>query len=256
MRRRDSGFSLLELLVSLAIVSVVLMAAITFFTAVIRQYKSQTKINETNVEGVVGLELLRQDLESLGFGLPWNNLVGYSEAASNILNDSPTSAAPRAVVSVVSPSYTVNNSSYLVIKSARVGTGAAAGKWTTLNSSGGRRDWGSAEEILSNADYVIVLSPGNTDANGRSLVAPSGVFSVLYPGTSGAGYPPLEPFDTNIVYGIDSHPLRMPFNRADYYVDNASIPVPRHCAPVTGVLVKRVVLHSGGALDTPLPLLD
>jgi prepilin-type N-terminal cleavage/methylation domain-containing protein len=258
MRRRDSGFTLLELLLTIGIVSLVLSAAITFFTAVVRQYKVQTKITETNVEGVIGLEILRQDMESLGFGLPWNNVgsVNYNEAASGRLNDSP-SAPPRAVVSVETPSYTVNNSDYLVIKSARVGTGAAAGKWTTLNSSGGKRDWGFAEETLSNTDYVVVLWPGNSDASWRSLVAPGGTFSAQYSGTTAAsGYAPLEPFDTNIVYGIGAQTLRMPFNRADYYIDNTAIPVPRHCAPVTGTLVKRVVRHSDGALDDPLPLLD
>jgi prepilin-type N-terminal cleavage/methylation domain-containing protein len=256
MRRPDSGFSLLELLIAIAILSLVLSAAITFFTAVVRQYKVQTKITETNVEGVIGLEILRQDLESLGFGLPWHNLASYNEAASGRLNDSATSP-PRAVLSVEIPPYTVNNSDYLVIKSARVGTSGAAGKWTTLNSSGGKRDWGSADENLANGDYVIVLSPGSNDSNGRSLVAPMGTFSVIKSGTTSAsGYAPLESFDTNLVYGIDTHSLRMPFNRADYYIDNTALAVPRHCAPITGTLVKRVVKHSDGALDDPLPLLD
>jgi len=261
MRRRDSGFSLLELLLAIGILGLVLSAAITFFTAVVRQYKVQTKITETNVEGVIGLEILRQDLESLGFGLPWNNMVSYNEAASGRLNDSTTSA-PRAVVSVETPSYTVNNSDYLVVKSARVGMSGAAGKWTTLSSTGAKRDWRDAggdllpDENFSNTDTVIVLSPGNSDASWRSLVAPGGTFSVTYGGASGSGYPPLESFDTNLVYGIDAQTLRMPFNRADYYIDNTALTVPRHCAPVTGTLVKRVVRHSDGALDDPLPLLD
>ena len=256
MKRRDSGFSILELLVSIAIVTLVMMAAITFFTASVRTYKVQTKITETNVEGVIGLEILRQDLESLGFGLPWNNLASYNEAASGRLNDSATSP-PRAVLGIETPSYTVNNSDYLVIKSARVGMSGSAGKWTTLGSTGAKRIWGSAEEDFTGADYVIVLSPGTTDATRRSLVAPGGAFSVLYTGTtSGSGYPPLESFDTNIIYGVDTQSLRMPFNRADYYIDNAALPVPGHCAPITGVLVKRVVRHSDGNLDTPLPLLD
>ena len=76
MRRRNSGFSILELMIALAIVMLVLAAATTFFIGTVRQYKIQTKIVETNIEGVLGLELLRQDLESLGFGLPWDNVPG------------------------------------------------------------------------------------------------------------------------------------------------------------------------------------
>ncbi len=74
MRRRNSGFTILELMIALAIVMLVLAAATTFFIGTVRQYKIQTKIVETNIEGVLGLELLRQDLESLGFGVPWDNV--------------------------------------------------------------------------------------------------------------------------------------------------------------------------------------
>ena len=93
MKRRESGFSLLELMIALAIVSVVLAAASTFFIGVVKQYKVQTKITESNVEGILGLELLRKDLESLGYGLPWNNLPSYSEASSGICR--ATSCAMR-----------------------------------------------------------------------------------------------------------------------------------------------------------------
>ena len=66
-------------MIAMAIVMLVLYAAINFFIVSVRQYKVQTKITETNVEGILGLELFRQDLESLGFGLPWNNLGTYTE---------------------------------------------------------------------------------------------------------------------------------------------------------------------------------
>jgi hypothetical protein len=71
-------------------------------------------------------------------------------------------------------------------------------------------------------------------------------------------FDPDDAFQTNIVYGIGPMATtRFPFNRADYYiVDNPLYPTPRHCAPITGTLVKSVVRHSDGALDNPLPLLD
>ena len=251
MKRGDSGFSLLELMIALAIVASVLVAASTFFIGVVRQYKVQTKITESNVEGVLGLELMRQDVESMGFGLPWNNLSAYTEStAANItaLNESPN--APRAVTGIDCAAFTVNNSDYLVIRSARVGMDNAAGKWTTLSSANVRRIWNSQDDDLVNGDYVVVLSPGTTDTTRQSLVGTS-----TFAGTG--GLVPTETFQTNIVYGIGGdNPVR-PFNRADYYIaDNATYTRPRHCASNTGVLVKAVMGHNANGTATLFPLLD
>ena len=259
MRRRQAAFTLVELMIAMAIVTLVLYAAINFFIVSVRQYKVQTKITESNVEGILGLELLRQDLESLGFGLPWNNLGTYPErttgsAALLALNEA-ANAAPRAVLSVNDAAFTHNNSDYLVIKSARVGMSDAAGKWTTLTQGNDKRAWTPATENLDNTDYVIVLALGSTNANRRSLVDP-GTFYTQYNST--AAYVPVEPYSANIVYGIDNASpglLVRPFNRADYYIDNTA--VPQHCAPNTGVLVKAVVAQEPtGSTPTLLPLMD
>jgi prepilin-type N-terminal cleavage/methylation domain-containing protein len=255
MNRRNAAFTLIELMIAMAIVMMVLYTAINFFIVSVRQYKVQTKITETNAEGVLGLELLRQDLESLGYGLPWNNLVAYTErtgvnAAIVALTDSPN--APRAILSVNGATFTVNNSDYLVIKSARVGMSDAAGKWTTLTQANVKRIWSPAGENLANSDYVIVLALGSTASNRRSLVT-SGTFYALFNNT--AGFVPLEPYSANIVYGIDNVIPFRPFNRAEYYIDNTA--VPQRCAPNTGVLVKAVVAHNAsGTTPTLLPLID
>ena len=83
------------------------------------------------------------------------------------------SNAPRAVLSVDGATFTVNNSDYLVIKSARVGMSDAAGKWTTLTQANVKRIWSPAGENLANSDYVIVLALGSTTSNRRSLVGSS-----------------------------------------------------------------------------------
>lgn len=257
MNRRNAAFTIVELIIAMAIVMLVLYAALNFFIISVRQYKVQTKITETSVEGILGLELLRQDLESLGFGLPWSmdNAISYTERTSGsaallALNDGPTNA-PRAVLSINNATF--NNSDYLVVKSARVGMSDAAGKWTTLTQANIKRTWIPATENLGDTDYVIVLALGSTDANRRSLVTSGTDFSTLF-NTTG-NYVPVEPYSANIVYGIDNvQPVR-PFNRAEYFIDNAA--VPQRCAPNTGVLVKAVVAHDGaGTTPTLLPLLD
>ncbi|HWS15526.1 MAG TPA: prepilin-type N-terminal cleavage/methylation domain-containing protein [Candidatus Methylomirabilis sp.] len=259
MRRGESGFSLLELMIALVIVASVLAAASTFFIGTVRQYKVQTKITESNVEGVIGLELLRQDVESLGFGLPWNGFpFAYTErsgvhASITALNETPN--APRAVVSINNaPSgVALNGSDYLVIRSARVGMDNAAGKWTTLSSTGGKRNWSSQDDDLLNTDYVTVLAPGTVASDRQSLVGTS-----TYALTG--GLVPTESFQTNIVYGIGAAAPVRPFNRADYFIaDNTTNPPysrPRHCASNTGVLVKAAIAHDVPGTPTLFPLLD
>jgi len=257
MNRRNAAFSLIELMIAMAIVMVLLYAAINFFIVSVRQYKVQTKITETNVEGVLGLELFRQDLESLGYGLPWNSLVAYIErpgiSGLSALEDSPN--APRAVLSVGGATFTHNNSDYLVIKSARVGMSDAAGKWTTLTQANLKRSWTPSTENLVGSDYVVVLAVGSADTNRRSLV-PHDISGAVYTQfNSTAGFVPTDPFSANIVYGIDNVIPVRPFNRAEYYIDNTA--VPQRCAPNTGVLVKAVVAHdASGTTPTLLPLLD
>jgi hypothetical protein len=255
MKRREEGFSILEIMIALAIVMVVLFAAINFFIISLRQYKVQTKIVETDLEGILGLELFRRDLESLGYGLPWNNLPAYTEivvgsAELTALNDS--SYAPRAVVGIDCASFTVNRSDYLAVKSDRVGMDNAAGKWTTLASGDVKRSWVPAMENLQNGDYVVVMSASGLDTTRRAVVNP-GTFYTTYANTS--SFVPGEPYSANIVYGIGSTPPARPFNRADYYISAASVPA--HCAPNTGVLVKAVVPHdNSGVAGTLHPLLD
>jgi len=258
LRRRQAAFTLVEMTIAMAIVMVVLYAAINFFIISVRQYKVQTKITESNLEGILGLELFRQDLESLGYGLPWNDPGNYSEKTGNgsVLNDG-NGIAPRAVASINGGGgFTVNNSDYLVIKSARVGMSDAAGKWTTLTKAGNKRTWSPLTENLADNDYVIVLALGSTDANRRSLVnniSPYTTYSALSPAST--DFLPVDPYSANIIYGIDNAPPVRPFNRAEYYIDNTA--VPRRCAPNTGILVKTVVAHdASGTTPTLLPLLD
>jgi hypothetical protein len=234
-------------MIALAIVAFVLAAASTFFIGVVKQYKVQSKITESNVEGVIGLELMRQDIESLGFGLPWD-LNGYTSSEPGL----PSSTdPPRAVGSGNGGGY--NSSDNLVIRSARVGMASAAGKWTTLRSSSPFvRMWEPAEENLISTDQVIVLSPGGANRPSRVLLTNLGTaFSNV------STYAPSDSFQTNIVYGIDSGtvPLVRPFNRADYYIaDNADYRTPAHCAQHTGVLVKATIAQDGSI--TKFPLLD
>jgi prepilin-type N-terminal cleavage/methylation domain-containing protein len=283
------GFSIVELMITMVLFVFVIAAASQIFSGLLTQFKQQSKIGETDIEGAVGLDLLRYDLAHAGYGLPWNPpaaacgscdpcdwgcMPGYTEAASDAtspvadpasFNDAG-SRAPRAVISGCSSFNNAcgasNGQSYLVIKSAVAATNYAAGKWTNLKSLDVKTVWSPNTQNVNVANdgttnnnvRVIVLALGQSAANRESLVSDGSHWYTTYSNTS--GFAPPTAFETRVIYGIDTNntALRMPFNRTDYFISRPA-DIPARCAPNTGVLYKTTVNQSNGTLLS-LPLLD
>ena len=276
MIKQERGFTLIELLITMVIFILVIAAGSQIFTSLLTQFKQQSKIAETNIEGIVGLEILRQDIERAGYGLPWNlSGASYQEAAVNSttpwidrdFNDGPpdnpargtdpagASNPPGGIRSGnnVNP---LNGSDVLVIKATSIARSNPSQRWTTLKSTAPQvRTWTPANENLSGTDRVIVLNPGATELNSRALVVNGAAFSTTYSNVTSAPWIPTDVTETRIVYAVDPDTnLRMPFNRADYYI-RIPTTMPQRCANNTGILYKATVNQSNGLL-TELPLLD
>jgi prepilin-type N-terminal cleavage/methylation domain-containing protein len=258
MIKKEAGFTLIELMVTMVIFVLAIAAASQMFIGQLTQFKQQGKIAETNIEGIIGLELLRRDVEHAGYGLPWNPtpLPVYAEAVNDaatahndtLFNDSPTNA-PRAILN--GDGIGVNGSDVLVIKAVNVAINAAAHRWTRLGAGNDKRN-GLSGDNFANNDRVIVISPGNTDANRRTLV--NGLFNATYNTT--LTFAPADNTETYIIYGVDDNTnLIMPFNRADYYIRTPAANMPSRCATGTGILYKATVNQNGGGL-WELPILD
>jgi hypothetical protein len=98
---------------------------------------------------------------------------------------------------------------------------------------------------------VIVVRPKFGETEMRRLVVRGTSYDQPFAGVNTL---PVQAGD--IVYGIDDgDALRMPFNRADYYVRRPATGTPSLCAPNTGVLYKATVNHANGGLFE-MPLLD
>lgn len=314
MIRKERGFTLVELMITMVIFVMVIAAVSNIFSGLLNQFKQQSKIAETNIEGIVGLEMLRTDVQQAGFGIPWNvELTGdesgddnwevlagnYTEAFSTgggsanpldaiYYNDgSPASAipaptqrrAPRPILAEnnagplmgTAPTW---RSDYLVVKAASISSSAASQAWThvtnddTINSNI-TRNWNTAGEDLAGANRVIVLRPamGAGSAQQRVLITSNAATPALFTTFTEASdndqdvfEPALGTSQTHLIYGVDpSTNLRMPFNRADYYVSRPT-ETPSRCAPNTGVLYKAILAQGAVAAATqfgaPLPLLD
>jgi len=275
MIRREAGFSLVELLITMVIFVFVIAATSNIFVGLINQFKQQSKIAETNIEGIVGLDIMRQDIESVGYGLPWVWVHAALSSADEAVNDAATSHddtvfndiavddVPRAVVSGDSLGDFCQGgvcSDVLVIKATNVARNEASQKWTYVSPGNTVKVWDIPGERFANNDRAIVISLGNTDTTLRTLVLNGGSFTATYvaPNSLSTGFAPADTTDTRIVYGIDGAggALRMPFNRADYYVRTPAAPnMPTRCAAGTGVLYKATVSQADGSLFE-LPLLD
>jgi prepilin-type N-terminal cleavage/methylation domain-containing protein len=275
-QKSTKGFSLTELMVVMSILMTVIMVASSAFNSIMSNSSRQTKSVESQIEGIVGLELLRSDMLQAGFGLPWSysSPLTFTECTAEAvngddpttLNDGLTGLPPRAVLSINGDStHGLNGSDYLTIKSTVVGTSTAAKKWTYLNytSTGSRGKVWRGIDNLKNDDRLIVmrLSLLNNVVR-KDLVVKSRFFTkaVVSAGLLSipAEFAPQSSTDTYLVYGIDSDvDLSMPFNRADYYVDQPTDFAARHamCAPGTGILYKSTVNQGDGQLN-PQPLLN
>lgn len=291
----EDGFTLIELIVVMGIFLTLMLITSETFKTIANQSSQQSKSLETQIEGLVGLEVFRSDLEQIGFGLPWAfpvtityneaNLDASTKPAANYwpsgsaesFNDS-TGTPPRAVLSGNTKfNYDSNNigASYLVIKSTATATNDTAKKWTSvaLKYGGGRlvRTWNNATRDLQADDRVIVVKNNlSSTPPTRELMAPSGTsfsakfahYSVL---TNTVASRPVREGDTFQVYGVavpsTTYPeqVRMPFNRSDYFITASNVPA--GCAPNTGVLYKASIdqspsTTSGGGYNPIIPLLD
>lgn len=266
----NKGFSLIELLIVMTLMIIVLAITMGSFTTLLSSLKGESKVAETEVEKIVGLEILRQDIENAGYGLPWNIDTGnwndisnsYKEADSqavcsttnniNNYNDASNNA-PRAIVN--GDNVCDDGSDYLVIKSTVVRNHTEAQKWTYLWNNGSTtiiNSWGTTEENMGNNTKVIAVNP-KQNVNDMVLVTYNQTFYSQLSNVLTAYS--LKPSELFLLFGIgEDATLRMPFNRADYYISKSN--VPGRCAEGTGVLMKAILSHSDGRLHYYSPLLD
>lgn len=265
----NQGFTLVELIVTMAVFIVVLMIAASAFNTIVTNASKYSKSEESNIEGMIGLEMMRHDLEQMGFGLPWafGGALTYAETNPlDILDDAPN-GVPRPFVG-----YDNSSSARIGVKASSVGTAKASQRWTYIGFENysalphESRPVDMGASTPKKDDRVIALLTSFNNHTTASLRNPDDtVFSFPYDNPNLQPAPTFRPQgdqDTVFVYGLreDNKFLRMPFNRADFYVGTTSGAVPSFCAPGTKVLYKATLNHgddlSSGGTFSPIPLLD
>ncbi len=182
MIRNQKGFTLVELIVTMAVFIFVIIISTDAFNVILTQSSRLMRSEESNIEGMIGLEQFRHDIQQGGYGLPHQFPAiapVYSEAAggtSSTYNDAP-SGVPRAYTSGDgltgfsgggTAGNIVNGSDYLAIRGSSVGRSTASQRWTYLRYSSSTptpKTWPSANENIDNNAKVIVLN--RTFSNGQ-----------------------------------------------------------------------------------------
>lgn len=281
----NRGFTLVEMVVVCLIFVVVIMITGDAFNRIVSKSVSLNNSAESNIAGIVGLELMRSDLQAAGYGLPWSfsNAITYDEATQepgsgmNASNSIPRPTVSINNISSGSQSVVFNMTDALAIRGCTVATNSASKCWTyveskvmpTVNPAPEPHVWQS--ENLKSTDKIIMTSAlvNLTPTNQLVVSDATNKWNTTFDNYTALGKPPVyhdaeKKSDTYVIYGVtdeDVSGLRMPFNRADYYIrrpdadDHAWFRLPERCNSSSGVLIKGVVNQSDGAY-TELPVLE
>ena len=266
--KKTNGFTLIELLIVLVIFSVVIMVTSNIFNVLLPKAKSLAKSETSSTQGIIGLEMLRSDLEKTGFGL----FTGvdtppptYGEALNtpaSDYNDAPN-GIPRAITAGNDlTSGVLSGTDYLVIKATNVAVNPASQCWTVVNGATTSKIWGGSDLKESRNDRAVVVTQTyNNNEVFRKLVynAAAPVNNTIAYKANAVYASPFAPYTSNMqyyYYGLDStSTTRTPYNRTDYLVKRVSGDVPDKCSPAAGVLYKAVLNQSDGSMQD-IPVLD
>ncbi len=257
---RYKAFTLVELVIALVISLLVMSALFYSFNTVLKSQVQQSKIAETNIVSLLGLEILRKDIEMAGFGLPWSfSSISYSEAASDatyspspdVFNDA-SSGISRAFVLGDDVNTSANNSDVLIIKSSIVNyDSSVAQKYGLIYFDTSSSSWTFRRyslDALTDGDYYILLDLS------RNLISYSSTWycSSL---NSCSLFASLDTDQIYLYFGLSSSAPSMPFNRVDYYLRRPSSSFPDYCNPNSFELYRAIIRQADGTRDEQ-PVLD
>lgn len=254
----QSGLTLVELMVSLAIVLLVIAAATAAYIRIMRTYSTQGALSQNFMQNLTGFELLRYDIEMAGFGLP-QYITGISYAEALAQGDYTSNAPPYDPAVLNEASASLNNANgpphpfvlstttqttlwgkpeVLAIKSSLADINSASSHFALVS------DGQEPIATLVSGDHYIELDNTGALVPNPSTDSWDDTFNpTSLPTTNGQVY---------YLYGLSTGATtRMPFNRVDYYLDNTN--VPKYCDSGTFVLERGVISQTTGMLvSSPL----
>lgn len=195
MKKYNKGVTLIELLITLVILGVTLSAVYLTYTSILTDFKRQTKLTETQIEKGLGLELLRLDLEHLGYGIASNTtdkaveFDGTTLTVRSTINSTNQNTFGFAIVDCTAG----NNSTYRIDEIVEISTDTNADK---------TRDF-----VVINLDnYSFVENKLNLNIKTTSLYAPctDNATFMIFPYDNATASGCTSQFCNNITYKLST----------------------------------------------------
>ena len=239
----NKGLTLIELLVAIAIFSIVIVLIFNSYLSILKHQSQQASIAQNNISRLVSLSIIRRDIEMAGFGLPWVINSSYSEASGNS-SYTPSPSSLNANLPSEPPAFSfsnngnknANNSDVLVIRSAMADLNGISSHWGYIyQDSDGNGHFKNLEEnsSISSGSYFSVINPVNMEFVGYSTFGDLPFFNTNK--------------NTYLTFGLSNSQPRMPFNRVDYYLAKPASGLPSVCDKNTFNLYRATISQADGS---------
>jgi hypothetical protein len=261
--------TLVELMVTLAVILVVIASASTAYLKLLGGFKVQGKLSDTQLDALYGFELLRYDVQMAGYGLPYgpSPMCFYNEASTSPASNFNDAANPPCIPRAFRFSNNTgsNGSDVLVIKSAVARLNSTTRKWSMMYRDGANcrvKSWSTSDLNFVTGEKIVAILGGQTRALLPSPLNTAN-WKLTFVDNNCTGLPSPAAGVVNLLYGVDNStagsPL-MPFNRVDYYLATPSTTsdMPTRCFPGSFVFYRATINQSGAAAGArnPEPLID
>lgn len=230
-KKNNKGLTLVELMVTVAILSIVLAGVYTVYINTSKHSLREYRVAESEMELEITKNFIERDIAMAGYGLADD----YDFDDDGIQNFTPTA--------IGATDGGTNDSDTLTLMGTALGRfSRAAQGWThVMTTAPTFQQWNDAREDLNTGDKVIFIEP-----NTKSLVGAGGLWEFDYPST------PAAIQEGTLVYGIDIQPGSFPYYAVEYSLGGTT---PAVCAPGTQNLQRAEDRTNVLSPQNPLPLL-
>lgn len=247
----QNGTTLTELIIALAIFSVVMAGVYSAYTAYVGHATREYKLAQSDIEILIARNLIERDIMMAGYGLA-------DDYSGLIFNPEPMplggtdSIAPGSTVNPIGGTYPTTglagaDSLYMMGTALGIYSRASQG-WSYLKNVTPFefRVWGDAREDIQVNDRVIYIEP-----NTKAIITDGIAWRFVYPATPG--------FSGNegkgaLLYGLSRPPLGSgsemprPYYVVQYRLGGAAADMPKTCARGTRSL-QRVEMSHGASIE-------
>jgi prepilin-type N-terminal cleavage/methylation domain-containing protein len=249
--RNDNGTTLTELLITIAIFSVVMTGIYSLYTAYVRHATREYRLAQSEIETVIAGNIIERDIMMAGYGLAedYGGLVFTPPPLSLGATDN---IAPGSTINPLGGKYPTTGlagADALYMMGTSLGVYSRASQsWTYLKSISPAefQNWGDHREDVQLNDRVIYMEP-----NTRTILTEGASWRFIYPstpnlsGNEGRG---------SIIYGLSRPPqgsgseIPRPYYVVQYRLGGAGADMPKTCARGTRSL-QRVEMTNGESIE-------